>query len=66
MGKGRAWARALKSKVTPTGRWAPGPNARARCMGNVLSKMGSPGKGQKAKVRENFLTASGQCKIKGK
>ena len=63
MGKGRVWARALKSKVTPTGRWAPPANARARCIGNQLS--GKTG-GGKAGVRERFVSASASCKVRGK
>ena len=62
MGKGRLWGRALKSKVTPTGRWSPPPNARARCMGNKLS--GQKG-GGKAGVRGRFVEASDGCKVKG-
>lgn len=57
MGKGRFLGRAMKSKITPFGRWAPKPNARARCMGNKLS--GGHG-GTQA-----FLQASGECKVKG-
>lgn len=63
MGKGRVFSRALKSRVTPTGRWAPGPNARARCMGNKLS--GKTG-GGRAGVRTRFVEASGGCKVRGK
>ena len=57
MGKGRLMVRAMKSKITPFGRWAPKPNARARCMGNILQ--GGHG------GRQSFLDASGKCKIKG-
>jgi hypothetical protein len=63
MGKGRMWTRALHSKVTPTGRWAPPPNARARCIGNQLT--GKDG-GGKAGVRTRFVEASGACHVKGK
>lgn len=62
MGKGRFLARAWRSKITPTGRWAPRANARARCMGNHLA--GKTG-GGKAGVRERFVAASGSCKVKG-
>ena len=54
MGKGRLLGRAMKSKITPFGRWAPKPNARARCMGNELKG----GKGGRAA----FLSASDKCK----
>jgi hypothetical protein len=54
MGKGRLMSRAVKSKITPLGRWCPKPNARARCMG------------QKIKLeKKTFMEASGSCKIKG-
>jgi len=58
MGKGRTLAHAMRSKITPFGRWCPKPNARARCMGNKLQG-GSGG-------RQAFLNASADCKIKGK
>jgi len=54
MGKGRYLSHAMKSKITPFGRWCPKPNARARCMGVEMRK----GKG--------FMEASGMCKVKGK
>lgn len=57
MGKGRTMAHAMKSKITPFGRWVAKPNARARCMGNLLYK----GKGG----RQAFLDASDKCKIRG-
>jgi len=57
MRKGRFLGRAMKSKITPFGRWAPKPNARARCMGNELKG----GKGG----RTAFIDASGKCKVKG-
>ncbi len=57
MGNGRMFGRALHSKVTSTARWAPPPNARARCIGNELAgKHGG---------RQAFLEASGKCKVKG-
>ena len=58
MGKGRTLAHAMKSKITPFGRWCPRPNARARCMGMKLEG-GSGG-------RAAFMSASDACKIKGK
>ena len=57
MGKGRTMARAMKSKITAYGRWCPKPNARARCIGNILDG-GSGG-------RQAFVAASDKCKIKG-
>ncbi len=58
MGKGRTLAHAMKSKITPFGRWCPKPNARARCMGNELQGKGGG--------RTAFLNASEKCKIRGK
>jgi len=58
MGRGRYLAHAMRSKITPFGRWCPKPNARARCMGTVLQG-GSGG-------RAAFVAASDKCKIKGK
>ena len=58
MGKGRYLAHAMRSKITPFGRWVPKPNARARCMGQAL-RGGSGG-------IANFIKASDTCKIKGK
>jgi len=63
MGKGRTLPHAMKSKITPFGRWCPKPNARARCMGTAL--YGKNG-GGKAGVRERFISASGPCTIRGK
>jgi len=57
MGKGRTMARAMKSKITPFGRWCPKPNARARCMGTLLQ--GGHG------GRQAFADASAKCKTKG-
>lgn len=59
MGKGRRLGHAMRSKITPPAgsRWAPPPNARARCMGQALGPGG--------KFRGDFLGASGACKIKG-
>ena len=58
MGKGRYLAHAMRSKITPFGRWCPKPNARARCMGMEL-RGGAGG-------IANFIKASSACKIKGK
>ena len=57
MGKGRFLSHAMKSKITPFGRWAPKPNKRARCMGTELHGKGGG--------RQAFITASDKCKIKG-
>lgn len=61
MGKGRLWGSAMKSKVTPTGRWAPPPNRHARCVGVAL---GGHDGGGKAGVRNRFTAASKECKGK--
>jgi hypothetical protein len=37
MGKGRLWGRALRSKVTATGRWVPKTNSHAVCVGIKLA-----------------------------
>ena len=58
MGKGRYFRQAMSSKITPTLRWAPKPNKRARCMGMALK--GGPG------GVANFIKASDGCKVKGK
>jgi len=58
MGKGRYLGHAMKSKITPYGRWCPKPNARARCMGRELRPGGSH--------RGDFMGASNACKIRGK
>lgn len=59
MGKGRRWSRAMSSNVTPNGRWAPPPNAHARCVGTKL--IGKTGGGT-AGVRTRFVQASKDCK----
>ena len=56
MGKGRYLSHAMKSKITPFGRWCPKPNARARCMGREL----------KSGHRGDWMGASSACKIRGK
>lgn len=58
MGKGRFLAHAMKSKITPFGRWAPKPNAHARCVGTKL--IGKTGGGI-AGVRTRFTEASKAC-----
>ena len=60
MGKGRPWSRALRSKVTPTGRWVPKTNSHAACVGMVLD--GKTGKGPKGR----FTAASKACKAAGR
>ncbi len=62
MGKGRPLNKALRSKVTPSGRWAPPANNRAVCMGDALK--GKSGGGRSG-VRRRFIEASPGCKIKG-
>lgn len=59
MGKGRLLARAMKSKITPFGRWAPPANAHARCVGVELG--GQTGGGT-AGVRSRFTAASKKCR----
>ena len=61
MGKGRFLAHAMKSKITPFGRWAPPPNAHARCVGAELE--GKKGGGRSG-VRTRFTSASKGCKGK--
>ena len=58
MGKGRFLAHAMKSKITPFGRWAPPANAHARCVGAEL--FGKKGGGRNG-VRERFTAASKKC-----
>ena len=59
MGKGRTLAHAMKSKITPFGRWCPPTNAHARCVGAAL--YGKTGGGKQG-VRERFTEASKKCK----
>jgi len=61
MGKGRLWTTALKSRVTPTGRWAPPANSHAICVGSEL--YGKNGGGRMG-VRARFITATKSCKGK--
>jgi hypothetical protein len=58
MGKGRPWSRALRSKVTPTGRWVPKTNSHAACVGMQLS--GKKG-GDRGAVKSRFTAASKAC-----
>mgnify|MGYP001609219693 CR=1 FL=1 len=58
MGRGRPLARAWRSKITPTGRWAPPANAHARCVGREL---GGKRGGDKYAVRNRFTAASKSC-----
>ncbi len=61
MGRGRPFA---GHKIVPPigARWAPKPNARARCMrGELKGKTG----GTTQDVWDRFKKASGACKIKG-
>lgn len=59
MGKGRTLAHAMKSKITPFGRWCPPANAHARCVGADL--YGKKGGGRQG-VRSRFTAASKGCK----
>ena len=61
MGKGRLWPRALRSNVTPTGRWAPKSNSHAICVGTEL--YGKTGGGRMG-VRTRFIAASKSCRGK--
>ncbi len=58
MGKGRTLAHAMKSKITPFGRWVAPANAHARCVGAAL--FGKTGGGPSA-VRIRFTEASKKC-----
>ncbi len=58
MGKGRTLAHAMKSKITPFGRWCPPANAHARCVGAAL--FGKKGGGRSG-VRVRFTEASKAC-----
>lgn len=59
MGKGRLLGHAMKSRITPFGRWAPPANPHARCVGAAL--YGKTGGGRMG-VRERFTEASKKCK----
>ena len=58
MGKGRPWSRALRSKVTPTGRWVPKTNSHAACVGMKLAGKNGGGRGG---VKTRFTAASKEC-----
>ena len=62
MGRGRPFA---GHKIVPPigARWAPKPNARARCMRVQL--LGQKG-GGRAGVLQRWMSASDKCEIKGK
>jgi hypothetical protein len=61
MGKGRPWSMALRSKVTPTGRWVPKTNSHAACVGMALAGKNGGGRGG---VKMRFTTASKECRGK--
>jgi len=61
MGKGRPWSRALRSKVTPTGRWVPKTNSHAVCVGIALD--GKNGGGRSG-VKNRFIAATKACQGK--
>ena len=63
MGRGRPFA---GHKIVPPigARWAPKPNARARCMRGLLS-VGKGKGGDRAATMKRFLEASPKCKVKG-
>ena len=61
MGKGRLWPRALRSKVSPTGRWCPNANSHAVCVGMEL--FGKNGGGRQG-VKTRFIAATKSCKGK--
>jgi len=63
MGRGRLWGRALRSKVTPSGRWAPRTNSHAACVGMVLTGLKG---GTRGDVKRRFVQASKGCKSAGK
>ncbi len=56
MGKGRMFGRAMRSKITATGRWVGKTNVQAACVGMKLQG-GSPGKA----VRASFTAATDAC-----
>jgi len=58
MGKGRMWSRALRSKVTPSGRWVPKTNSHAACVG---MKLGGKTGGTRSDVKRRFTIASKEC-----
>lgn len=58
MGKGRIMSRAVKSKITPLGRWCPPTNSHAVCVGMVLD--GKAGGGRMG-VKTRFIKATKGC-----
>ncbi len=62
MGKGRIMSRAVRSKITPLGRWVPKTNSHAACVGMVLD--GKKG-GSRGAQKLRFTTASQGCKDAG-
>ena len=58
MGKGRYLAHAMRSKITPFGRWVPKTNQHAICVGAAL--FGKTG-GGRAGVKQRFTEASKKC-----
>ncbi|MFH1031106.1 MAG: hypothetical protein V1767_00845 [Chloroflexota bacterium] len=62
MGKGRIFGTALRSKVTPTGRWVPKTNSHAACVGMVLD--GKTG-GTRGDVKKRFVKATKGCAANG-
>ncbi len=60
MGKGRRLAQAMKSKISPSGRWVPPANVHARCVGAKLH--GKTGGGRQD-VKARFTEASKACVI---
>ena len=61
MGKGRYLAHAMRSKITPFGRWVPKTNSHAICVGAELD--GKTGGGHSG-VKARFTKASKDCKGK--
>jgi len=61
MGKGRYLAHAMRSKITPFGRWVPKTNSHAICVGAALH--GKTG-GGRAAVKQRFTVASKECRGK--
>lgn len=55
-------SRAVKSKITPLGRWVPPTNSHAVCVGMVLD--GKKGGGRSG-VKSRFVKATKGCKESG-
>lgn len=58
MGKGRRLAHAMRSKITPFGRWVAPTNSHAICVGAKL--FGKTGGGRPS-VKQRFTVASKDC-----